>query len=58
MSIGWALQTQGILTLGYAILLAAFLDVKASREERWLCAKFPDYESYRRRVRKLIPFVY
>jgi protein-S-isoprenylcysteine O-methyltransferase Ste14 len=58
VSVGMALQTQGILTLGYAILLAVFLDVKASREERWLCAKYPDYASYRRRVRKLIPFVY
>jgi protein-S-isoprenylcysteine O-methyltransferase Ste14 len=57
-AVGLAFHTQGLLTLGYAMLLAVFLDVKASREERWLCTKFPDYVSYRRRVRKLVPFVY
>ena len=58
IAVGWALQTQGLLTLGYALLLTVFLDVKASREERWLCARYPEYASYRMRVRKLIPFVY
>jgi protein-S-isoprenylcysteine O-methyltransferase Ste14 len=61
-AIGWAvgsaLWTQGLLTLGYAGLLFALLAVKASREERWLCARFPDYANYQTRVRKLIPFVY
>jgi protein-S-isoprenylcysteine O-methyltransferase Ste14 len=39
-------------------VLAAFLDRKAAREERWLEEKFPDYPEYRRRVRKFIPFLY
>lgn len=57
-AVGWALCTQGLLTLGYAALLTVFLDVKASREERWLAATFPGYERYRARVWKLMPFVY
>jgi len=56
--VGLALHTQGLLTLGYTALLAVFLDVKASREERWLAATFPGYASYRTRVQKLLPFVY
>ena len=55
---GWALFAQGLLTLAYVALLGVFLDRKASREERWLEAGFPDYAAYRARVRKLLPFVY
>ncbi len=57
-ALGWALLVRGWLTLGYAVLLFLFADRKASREERWLAGKFPDYAEYRRRVRKLIPFLY
>jgi protein-S-isoprenylcysteine O-methyltransferase Ste14 len=55
---GWALFRRGWLTLGYAALLAVFADLKARREEAWLTARFPQYADYRRRVRRLIPFVY
>jgi protein-S-isoprenylcysteine O-methyltransferase Ste14 len=58
LAVGWALCVQSWLTLGYAIALFVFLDAKSRREERWLAEKFPAYASYRRRVRKLIPFVY
>ena len=58
LALGWALYIQGWLTLGYAALLFVFLDVKSRREERWLAERFPEYASYRRRVRKLIPWVY
>jgi protein-S-isoprenylcysteine O-methyltransferase Ste14 len=58
MAFGWALAARGWLTLGYAALLFAFLDLKTRREERWLAERFPGYAAYRRRVRKLIPFVY
>jgi protein-S-isoprenylcysteine O-methyltransferase Ste14 len=57
-SLGWAILYNGPLTLVYALLLAIVLDVKSRREERWLIEKYPDYEAYRQRVRKLIPFVY
>jgi protein-S-isoprenylcysteine O-methyltransferase Ste14 len=58
VALGWALWVHGALTVGYTVALFLFLDVKSRREERWLAAKFPDYADYRRRVRKLIPFVY
>jgi protein-S-isoprenylcysteine O-methyltransferase Ste14 len=40
------------------VALFVLLDVKSRHEERWLAAKFPAYSSYKRRVRKLIPFIY
>ena len=58
LGLGWALYVQGWLTLGYAAILFAFLDMKSRREERWLREKFPAYAGYQQRVRKLIPFVY
>jgi len=56
--VGWGFCDQGFLILGYAVLLAVFFDRKASREERSLGERFPEYAEYRRRVRKLVPFLY
>lgn len=56
--LGWALHVQSVLTLVYVGVLFVVLDLKSRREERWLTAKFPAYAGYRRRVRKLIPFLY
>ena len=58
VAFGWALWNQAWPTLAYAALLAILLDLKARREERWLRERFPEYEAYRRRVRRLVPFVY
>jgi protein-S-isoprenylcysteine O-methyltransferase Ste14 len=58
LAFGWALAVQGWLTLGYAVALFVFADVKSRWEEKWLAGKFPTYAAYRKRVRKLIPFVY
>lgn len=58
MALGWALLVQGWLTLAYVALLFVFFDIKSRREETWLMARFPAYAAYRRKVRKLIPFVY
>ena len=41
-----------------AIVLLLFFDIKARKEESWLSTKFTDYEQYRSRVKKLIPWVY
>lgn len=57
LATGWLLLVHGWLTLLYVLVLAIFLDVKASREERWLVETYPDYPTYQRRVRKLIPFI-
>ncbi len=57
-ALGWALYVQGWLTLAWALVLLVFFDIKSRREEAWLLARFPAYADYRRRVRKLIPFLY
>jgi protein-S-isoprenylcysteine O-methyltransferase Ste14 len=56
---GGALLVHGWLTLGYAILMLLFLDVKSRREEEWLKAKYADYDAYQKHVvHRLIPFLY
>jgi protein-S-isoprenylcysteine O-methyltransferase Ste14 len=55
---GWSLLAASLPGLGLAVLLAVFFDTKARREEAWLAAAYPAYPAYRRRVRKLVPFVY
>jgi protein-S-isoprenylcysteine O-methyltransferase Ste14 len=52
---GCGLWSQGLLTLGYATALAVLFDLKASREERSLVERFPEYADYMGRVRKLVP---
>lgn len=58
LAFGWALLARGWLTLAWAAVLLVYLDVKSAREERWLLERYPAYAAYRRRVRKLIPFLY
>jgi len=58
IAFGWGLLVHGWLTLGYAIIMLVFFDVKSRREEQWLKEKFSGYGEYQKRVRKLIPFVY
>jgi protein-S-isoprenylcysteine O-methyltransferase Ste14 len=58
MALGWGGWVHGWLTMGYALLLFLFFDLKSRREERWLKEKYPEYAAYQQRVRKLIPFVY
>jgi protein-S-isoprenylcysteine O-methyltransferase Ste14 len=41
-----------------ACAVFVFFDQKSRREEIWLCEKYADYIGYRKRVRKLIPFIY
>lgn len=57
-SLGWALLTDTLLGVGLAVLLLVFFDLKSRREERWLAESYPEYPAYRKRVRKLIPFIY
>lgn len=58
LAVGLALVVNGTLTLLYGAVLIWLLDRKATREERWLAERYPDYPAYRNRVRKLIPFLY
>lgn len=58
MAFGWGLWVNSLLTIGYALLLFIFFDVKSRYEECLLEEKFPEYSSYRKRVKKLLPFMY
>jgi protein-S-isoprenylcysteine O-methyltransferase Ste14 len=58
LAAGWALCVWSWMTLVYVVLLFVFLDWKSRREEGWLMERFPVYRDYRRRVRKLVPFLY
>ena len=58
MAFGWGLWVAGWLTLGYALILFIIFDRKSRREEEFLLAVFPEYGSYSRRVKRLIPFIY
>lgn len=57
-TLGWVLWWVSGWGLMYAVAVFAFFDRKAAREEVWLCAKFPAYDDYRQKARKLIPLVY
>ena len=57
-ALGWGLAWRSPITVVLAVALFAFFDVKSRREERWLVEAFPAYAGYRRRVKRLVPFVY
>jgi protein-S-isoprenylcysteine O-methyltransferase Ste14 len=50
-TLAWSNWTLALLA-GLAALI--FFKAKARREEAWLSARFPGYESYRRRVRRMV----
>lgn len=55
---GFGLITESWLRLAMTALLFLFFDRKAQAEERWLVEKYPEYATYKTRVKKLIPWVY
>ena len=57
-AIGWGLATGSILAIGAAGLLFLLLAAKSHREEAWLTAMHPEYGAYRRRTKRLIPWIY
>ncbi len=55
---GWGLATASLLALALAAVLLVFFTLKSQREEAWLASRFPGYEAYRARMKRLIPFLY
>lgn len=43
---------------GVCLALFTVLNAKANQEEIWLQGRYPDYDDYRQRVKKLIPWVF
>lgn len=58
MALGWSLYSISVAGLAFDAVLFLFFDRKAAREELWLAGKFSGYAAYRRRVKKLIPWIY
>ena len=58
MAFGWGAWMHSWLTIGYALLLFIFFDIKSRREEQFLADKLPGYVDYKKSVRKLIPYIY
>ena len=58
LSFGWACLWGSGRGVALALIQAVLLDIKARREEHWLRERFPDYDQYATRVRRLIPWLY
>jgi protein-S-isoprenylcysteine O-methyltransferase Ste14 len=59
VALGWTILFATVVGLVLTVALAFFLDLKARREEAWLCERVDGYAAYRARTpRKLVPFVY
>ena len=54
---GWALLKASFVAIAFAAVLAAFFALKSTREERWLEARYPGYQAYRKRTRRFIPWI-
>jgi protein-S-isoprenylcysteine O-methyltransferase Ste14 len=57
-ALGWTCYTLSLSHLAILVLGFLFFDYKASKEERWLTERHPQYVDYARRVRKLVPGIY
>jgi protein-S-isoprenylcysteine O-methyltransferase Ste14 len=57
-ALGWGLATASPLALAGALVLGVFFDLKSRREEAWLGEQLAGYAAYRRRTRRLIPWLY
>ncbi len=57
-TLGWGLLTANLLIMGLIVVVFLFVDLKSRREEEWLMEAYPEYAGYRRRVKKLIPWIY
>jgi protein-S-isoprenylcysteine O-methyltransferase Ste14 len=58
MAFGCGLWLRSWLTIIYALLLFVFFDVKSLYEERLLEEKFPEYATYKKWAKKLLPYIY
>jgi protein-S-isoprenylcysteine O-methyltransferase Ste14 len=57
-AVGWGLLAASLPTLALAVGLGVFFDLKSRREEVWLRQRYPGYEGYVTRTRRLIPWLY
>jgi len=55
---GYALVVGSPLALAGAAILLGFFRLKSGREEAWLRERYPAYETYATRTKRMIPWVY
>jgi protein-S-isoprenylcysteine O-methyltransferase Ste14 len=53
-----ALFNNSVIGIIGALIVFVFFDQKSRREEAWLAEAYAGYAEYKRRTRKLIPFLY
>ncbi|MDP8305191.1 MAG: isoprenylcysteine carboxylmethyltransferase family protein [Candidatus Chlorobium antarcticum] len=58
LATGWAVFSLSLSHLLLTLFALAFFSFKASREEKWLTLRHPEYANYRKRVKKFIPWIY
>jgi protein-S-isoprenylcysteine O-methyltransferase Ste14 len=58
LALGWGLVTASPAVLLVAAVTLGFFRLKSAREEAWLLERYPAYADYRRRTRRLIPYLY
>jgi protein-S-isoprenylcysteine O-methyltransferase Ste14 len=56
-ALGWGFLKASPLALLGSLGLAAFFSLKSRREEIWLADQFEDYDAYRSRTKRLLPWV-
>jgi len=57
-ALGWGILRASLPTVLLAAVLLGFFTLKATREEAWLEARYPDYPAYRQRTRRLLPWIF
>lgn len=58
IALSWTIFQFSLSHLIATVIIFAFFDAKARREETWLSEKYPDYSDYSQQVKKLIPWLY
>ena len=57
-SAGYGLVAASPAALVGALVLLGFFRLKSAREEAWLESRYPGYDAYRARTRRMLPWVY
>jgi protein-S-isoprenylcysteine O-methyltransferase Ste14 len=58
LTFGASFERGSLIALILSACLAVLLEFKSQREEAWLLEQFPDYATYRLRVKKFFPRIY
>jgi protein-S-isoprenylcysteine O-methyltransferase Ste14 len=57
-AVGWGMFTASLVALATAGVLLVFFRLKSGREEVWLRERYPAYDAYAQRTRRMLPWIY